>query len=77
MNSDHVSLQVGEGRQVEDALDEVGGARLAQPQKQGVSVLQQEHAGVGKRLLRAAHRGGKGIASQVHVVLLKRKNRVN
>lgn len=39
--TDHVSLQVGEGGQVKDALDEVGWAGLAQPQKHGVSVLQQ------------------------------------
>lgn len=51
MNSDHVSLQVGEGGQVKDALDEVWRTRLAQPQKHGVAVLQQEHARVSQTLL--------------------------
>lgn len=51
MNSDHVSLQVCEGGQVEDALDEVRWDCLAQPQEHGVAVLQQEHAGVGETLL--------------------------
>lgn len=49
--SDHVSLQVGEGGQVKDVLDEVWWARLAQPQEHGVAVLQQEHARVCQTLL--------------------------
>lgn len=51
LESDHVSLQVGEGGQVEDALDELWRARLTQPQEHGVAVFQQEHAGVGQTLL--------------------------
>lgn len=52
--SDHVSLQVGEGGHIEEVLDEFGGGGLAQPQEHGVSVLQQEHPRVGQPLLRAA-----------------------
>lgn len=69
MNSDHVSLQMGEGGQVEEVLDEVWGARLAQPQEHGLAVLQQEHAGVCETLLGAAQRGGRLLAAQVYVVL--------
>ena len=72
MNSDHVSLQVGEGGQVKDALDEVWRARLAQPQEHGVAVLQQEHARVCQTLLRAAHWSRQSLAADVHVVLRKK-----
>lgn len=71
--SDHVSLQVGEGRQVKDALDEVGRARLAEPQKHGVAVLQQEHAGVCQTLLRTTQRSRQGLAVDIHVVLKEMK----
>lgn len=50
-DSDHVCLQVGEGRQAEEVLDEVGWRPLAQPQEHGVSVLQQERARVAQTLL--------------------------
>lgn len=53
-SSDRVWLQVGEGGQVEQVLDEVRWAGLAQPQEHGVSVLQQEHSGVSQPLLGAA-----------------------
>lgn len=69
--TDHVSLQVGQGGQVKHVLDEVRWARLAQPQIHGVSVLQQEHAGVGQTLLGAAQRSGQSLAADVHVVLRK------
>lgn len=38
-DSDHVCLQVGEGRQAEEVLDKVGWRPLSQPQEHGVSVL--------------------------------------
>lgn len=69
MNADHVSLQVGEGGQVEQALDEVWWACLAQPQEHGLAVLQQEDARVCETLLRAAHRSGRLLAVDVYVVL--------
>lgn len=67
--SDHVSLQVGEGGQVKEVLEEVRRAGLTQPQKHGVSVLQQEHAGVRQALLRTAQRSGQSLAADVQVVL--------
>lgn len=67
--SDHVSLQVSKGGQVKDVLDEVRRAGLAQPQKHGVSVLQQEHAGVCQALLGTAQRSRHSLAAGVHVVL--------
>lgn len=69
MNADHVSLQVGEGGQVEQALDEVWWACLAQPQEHGLAILQQEDARVCETLLRAAHRSGRLLAVDVYVVL--------
>lgn len=39
VDSDHVRLQVAEGWQVEEVLDEVGWRRLTQPQEHGVSIL--------------------------------------
>lgn len=68
-DSDHVCLQVGEGRQVEEVLDEVGWRRLAQPQEQGVSVLQQERSRVAQTLLRAAQRSRQSLTTRIHVVL--------
>lgn len=67
--SDHVSLQVGEGGQVKEVLEEVRRAGLTQPQKHGVSVLQQEHAGVCQALLGTAQRSGQSLAADVQVVL--------
>lgn len=49
--SDHVSLHVGERGQVKQVLDEVRRARLSQPQKHGVAVLQQEYSRVDQTLL--------------------------
>lgn len=40
VSSDRVCLQVGKGGQVEEVLDDVRWAGLAQPQENGVSVLQ-------------------------------------
>lgn len=65
--SDHGSLQVCEGGQVEEALDQVRRAGLAQPQEHGVAVLQQEHAAVAQPLLRAAQWGGR--AFTIHIML--------
>lgn len=67
--SDHGSLQVSEGRQVKEALDEVWWAGLAQPQEHGVTVLQQEHASVYQTLLCAAHGSRHSLAANIHVVL--------
>lgn len=64
---------MGEGGHVEQVLDEVGGAGLAQPQEQGVSVLQQEDARVGQTLLGAAQRGGRSFCAGVRVVLKGKK----
>jgi len=69
MNPHYLSLQVGDGGQVEDALDELWRSGLAQPQKHGVAVLQQEHARVRQTLLGAAHRSGRSLCVDVHVVL--------
>ena len=50
-DTDHVTLQVAQRGQVEEVLDEVWWAGLAQPQEHGASVLQQEHARVSETLL--------------------------
>ena len=68
MKTDHVLLHVGEGGQVEDVLDEVWWAALAQPEEHGVAVLQQEHAGVSQPLLRAAQRSRHCLTVHLHSV---------
>ena len=66
-----VGLQVSEGGQVEEPLDELGGAGRAQPQEEGMAILQEESPALGQTLLRAAQRRRHTLALQLHVVLRK------
>lgn len=65
---------MGEGGHVEDALDQLWGAGLAQPQEEGAPILQQEHAGICQALFRAAHRSWHHITGNVHVVLEEKES---
>ena len=68
---------MSERGQVEEPLDELGGAGLAQPQEEGVAVLQQEGSAVGQAVLGAAQRRRHRLALQLHVVLRKDRKRYN
>lgn len=60
---------MGEGGHVEDALDQLWGAGLAQPQEEGAPILQQEHASICQALLRTAHWSWHHITGNIHIVL--------
>ncbi|MEQ2193507.1 hypothetical protein XENOCAPTIV_000364 [Xenoophorus captivus] len=57
---------MGEGRRIEEALDQIRWARLAQPQKDGLPVLQQKQARVCETFLRAPDRSRHRLAANVY-----------
>lgn len=60
---------MSEGGHIEEVLDQVRWARLSEPQKHDVPVLQQERAGICESLLGAANRSRHSIAADINVVL--------